>query len=73
MPRLLLLLAIGLVIYILMQRARGMPPHKRKGEYIKLGLAIAVAAVIFLTVTGKMHWIGAALTGLLVGLRQMLP
>jgi hypothetical protein len=72
-PRLLLLLAIGLVIYILMQRARGLPPHKRRGEYIKLGLGIAVAAVIFLTVTGKMHWIGAALTGLLVGLRQMLP
>jgi hypothetical protein len=72
-PRLLLLLAIGLVIYILMQRARGLPPHKRRGEYIKLGLGIAVAAVIFLTVTGKMHWIGAALTGLLVGLRQLLP
>ena len=46
MPRLLLLLAIGLVIYILMQRARGLPPHKRKGEYIKLGLGIAVAAVM---------------------------
>ncbi len=73
MPRLLLLLAIGLVLYILLQRARGLPPHKRRAEYIKLGLAIAVAAVIFLTVTGRMHWLGAAITGLLVGLRQLLP
>ncbi len=73
MPRLLLLLAIALVLYVLVQRARSVPPHKRRGEYVKLGLAVAVAAVIFLTVTGRMHWIGAALTGLLVGLRQLLP
>jgi len=72
-PRLILLLAVALVIYILMQRARGMPPHKRRAEYIKLGLGIAVAAVLILTLTGRMHWIGAAVTGLLVGIRQMLP
>ncbi len=73
MPRLLLLLAIALVIYIMAQRARATPPHKRRGEYLKLALTVAVAAVIFLTVTGRMHWIGAALTGLLVALRQLLP
>jgi DnaJ-domain-containing protein 1 len=66
-------MAIGLLVYILLQRARGVPPHKRRAEYIKLGLGVAVAAVIFLTVTGRMHWIGAAVTALLVGLRQMAP
>ena len=73
MPRLILILAIIIVVYVLAQRARSLPPHKRRGEYIKLGLGVAVAAVIFLTVTGRMHWIGAALTGLLVGIRQLLP
>lgn len=73
MPRILLLLAIIAVIYILAQRVRTLPPHRRRGEYIKLALGVAVAAVIILTLTGRMHWIGAALTGLLVGIRQLLP
>jgi len=50
-----------------------MPPNKRKSEYIKLGLAVAVAVVIGLTLAGKMHWIGAALTAVLVTIRQTLP
>lgn len=73
MPRLLLLLAIAAVIYILFQRIRSMPPHLRRAQYTKLGLAVAVVVVIGLTLTGKMHWIGAALTGLLVAVRQLLP
>ena len=73
MPRLILLLAVIAVIYILLRRAQSMPPHKRRAEYIKLGLGVAVVVVIGLTVTGRMHWIGAALTGLLVGARQLLP
>ena len=73
MPRLLLLLAAGAVIYILYIRARGMPPHRRRAEFIKLGLGVVLALAIFLTVTGRMHWVGAALTGLLVALRQSIP
>ena len=73
MPRLLLILAIAAVVYILYKRAQGMPPHKRKAEYTKLGVATAVAAVIILTLMGKMHWVGAAFTGLLVAARQLLP
>lgn len=73
MPRLILLLAVIAVIYILLRRAQSFPPHKRRGEYIKLGLGIAVLAVIVLTLSGRMHWLGAALTGLLVTLRQTLP
>lgn len=73
MPRLLLLLAIAAVLYILYRRAVSMPPHRRRAEYIKLGLAVAVAVVVVLTVTGKMHWLGIAATGLLVALRALLP
>ena len=73
MARLVLLLAIPAVIYILFRRAQGMPPHKRRGELIKLGIGVAVVVVIGLTVTGRMHWLGAALTGLLVAARQLLP
>jgi hypothetical protein len=67
------LLAVLAVFYILYRRAQTMPPHKRRGEFIKLGLGLSVLAVIVLTLAGKMHWIGAALTGLLVAARQLLP
>lgn len=73
MPRLILLLAVLAVVYLLLRRAQSMPPHKRRGEYIKLGLGVAVVVVIFLTLTGRMHWVGAALAGLVVAVRQLLP
>jgi hypothetical protein len=72
-PRLLVILAAAAVLYLLLRRIAAMPPHLRRGEYLKLGTGVAVVAVIILTLTGKMHWIGAALTGLLVALRQTLP
>lgn len=73
MPRLILLLAVLAAIYILFRRVQAMPPHKRRGEYIKLALGITVVLVIIGTLTGRMHWVGAALTGLVVFVRQMLP
>ena len=73
MPRLILLLAIAAVVYILLRRVAALPPHRRRGEYFKLGLGVAVVAVILLTLAGKMHWVGAAITGLLVAARQSLP
>lgn len=73
MPRLLLLLAVIAVLYILLMRVRAAPPHKRRGEYIKLALGVAVVSVVLLALAGKMHWIGVALTGLLVLLRQLAP
>lgn len=73
MPRLIFLLAVAAVIYLLLRRIAQMPPHKRRGEYLKLGAGVAVVAVVLLTLAGKMHWIGAAITGLLVFMRQSLP
>lgn len=73
MPRILLLLAIAAALYILYLRARSLPPHKRRAQYIKLGIAAAAVIVLYLTLTGRMHWVGAALTGLLVAGRQLLP
>lgn len=73
MPRLILILAIGFVVYILFRRAQATPPEQRRAEYIKLALGVAVLVVVVLTITGKMHWVGAAITGLLVAARQLLP
>jgi len=72
-PRLILLLAVIVVVYILLRRAQSMPPHKRRVEYTKLGLGIVLAGAVFLAATGRMHWLGAAFTALLVFARQALP
>ncbi|PLW81954.1 molecular chaperone DnaJ [Kineobactrum sediminis] len=73
MPRVLLLLAIAIALYMLFIRAQALPPHKRKAQYLKIGAGIAVVIVVVLTLSGRMHWVGAAFTGLLVASRQMLP
>ncbi|MEO0436333.1 MAG: molecular chaperone DnaJ [Pseudomonadota bacterium] len=73
MPRIILLLAIALILFILIQRVSRMPPHRRRGEYFKILLGALVVLTIMMTLAGKMHWVGAAVTGLLVALRQSLP
>ena len=73
MPRIVLLLAIVIALVLLVRRIQSMPPHKRRGGYVQLILGAAALAAIVLTAMGKMHWVGAALTGLLVAARQSLP
>ena len=73
MPRIILLLAVALTLIILIRRAQRQPPHKRRGAYLQIILGSAVVGVIILTLMGKMHWVGAALTGALVLARQTLP
>ena len=73
MPRMILLLVVALTLIILIRRAQRQPPHKRRAAYIQIILGSAVVGVVVLTLMGKMHWIGAALTGALVFARQMLP
>ena len=73
MPRIVLLLAIVIALVLLVRRIQSMPPHKRRGGYVQLILSAAALAAIVLTAMGKMHWVGAALTGLLVAARQSLP
>jgi hypothetical protein len=73
MPRLILLLAVAAIFYLLLRRVASLPPHKRRSEYLKIGLGAAVVLVVMLTLAGKMHWVGAALTGLLVAARQAGP
>lgn len=73
MSRLIVLLAAVAVIYILLRRAGSMPPHKRRAEYIKIGLGMALVVTVLLAISGRMHWVGAAFTGLLVAARQLLP
>ena len=73
MPRLILLLAVAITLVVLIRRAQRQPPHKRRAASFQIILGAAVVGVVILTLMGKMHWLGAAITGLLVVARQMLP
>ena len=73
MARLIFLATFALAAYLVWQYLAKVPPEKRRASYIKAGLAVLVVVVVLLTLTGRMHWVGAALTALLVLLRQSLP
>ena len=73
MPRVILLLVIVFTLVVLVRRAQQQPPHKRRAAYLQIIVGSALIGVVILTLMGKMHWVGAALTGLLVATRQLLP
>ena len=67
------LLATGLAAWFLWQWLAALPPGERKAAYVKVGLAVLVVIVLAATITGRMHWLGAAITALVVGLARLLP
>ncbi len=73
MPRLILFAAAALALYIAVTRIKALPAQKRKAAYVQLIFAVALIVAVVLAISGKMHWIGALVTGLLVLLRQSLP
>ena len=73
MPRLILLMALALAGYIIYLKLKSLPPSQRKSALVKIGLGALVIIVVVATMTGRMHWLGAAITGLLVGISRLLP
>jgi len=72
-PRLILLLAVGLVIYLVYRHISGLPQAQRRAAWLKVGLAGLAVVVIVLTLTGRMNWVGAAITALFIGASRVLP
>ena len=73
MPKFILAIAIIASLVYITRRINQLPPKARKKASVTLGLTLIALLVLYLTVTGRLHWIGAALTGVLVLLRQLLP
>jgi hypothetical protein len=73
LPRLILLIAIGLAAWIVYRQIAALPANQRKSAYLKVGVVLLVVVVVIATLTGRMHWLGAAITALLVGLGRLLP
>jgi hypothetical protein len=73
MPKLIFFAAAALALYIAVTRIKTMPAQNRKSAYLQLTFVVALIVAVLLAISGKMHWVGALLTGLLVLLRQSLP
>ncbi|MEM0954153.1 MAG: molecular chaperone DnaJ [Pseudomonadota bacterium] len=73
MAKIIVLLALGLAGWIVYQRLLATPPAQRKAAYLKLGLGALVVIVVAGVATGRMHWLGAAITAVLVGASRLLP
>ncbi len=57
----------------MVKRVKSLPPHNQRAAYLQLLFGgIAVGAVVLMLI-GKIHWVGAAITGLIVGFRTLLP
>lgn len=60
MIRLLLPILLLLLIIWALKHARQLPPAQKRKFWLKTGLTLALAGIIALALTGRIHWIGAA-------------
>lgn len=71
--RLILLIAFLIAAVTIIQMFRKTPASKLKGLYWKFGLSAIAIMLVLLAVTGRIHWIGAAIGALLPFIRQLIP
>jgi hypothetical protein len=68
MPRILLIIAIGLVLWYLWQQLKGLrlkDPKERKSALWKFIFVALFTVTVGLVLTGRAHWLAAAIAGLL--------
>jgi hypothetical protein len=72
MPRLILLVAVVLAIYIGYQLLKKPSPDNKKKLW-QAGAILLVVLSLLLVAMGKLHWIGAAIASLFTGLKIAWP
>lgn len=71
MGRMILLIAVGIFAWLAIQQFKYSPPERRRKLLLQYVLiALAVAAVL-LAVTGRLHWVGAAVAVVLPLLNRL--
>ena len=73
LSRLLLLIIFLGIAVTLVQLFRRTPRSELKNLYWKFGLGALAVALVILALTGRIHWIGAAIGAVLPFARQMIP
>lgn len=73
MLRLIFAVSIVIAVFWAMQNIRQLPAEQRKKRYISLGIGGFAGLLIVLAITGRVHWVGAAIGALLPVLRALGP
>jgi len=73
LPRLILAAAVIFAIVVFVRRGNAKPPAEKRKYYLTLALSVLAGALILLSLTGRVHWIGALIGALLPFIRQSLP
>lgn len=73
LPRLILVAAVIFAIVVFVRRASTKPPAEKRKYYLTLALSVAAGALILLSLTGRVHWIGALIGAMIPFIRQGLP
>lgn len=71
--RLLLAGAVLFAIVALVRRANQQNPAERRKTYITLVVTVVAGALVLLSLTGRVHWIGALIGALLPFVRKAFP
>ena len=71
--RLLLAGAVLFAIVALVRRANQQNPAERRKTYITLVVTVVAGALVLLSLTGRVHWIGALIGALLPFARKAFP
>ena len=70
MPRLIILIAVAIIVWLLMRWFIKTPPKQVVAGVKRAGLAVAVLALAFLAITGRLNWIFVAGAAALPFLRK---
>ena len=60
MGRMILLIAVGIFAWLAVQKFKYSPPEQRRKLIIQYVLIALALAAVLLAVTGRLHWVGAA-------------
>lgn len=73
MPKLILLLAIGLTAWLSWHQIKRLPPEARKRMLIQIGFWAIVVVILLAVFTGKLHWAGAVVAFFAGIAKALLP
>lgn len=72
MARIILLIAVGIIAYVAWQKFQSSPPRERRKlllQWLLIGLALVA---VLLAISGRLHWVGAAVAVVLPVLGKAL-
>ncbi|TLM77767.1 molecular chaperone DnaJ [Microbulbifer harenosus] len=70
MGRMILLIAVGIFAWLAIQKFKYTPPDKRRKLLVQWVLIALALAAVLLAITGRLHWVGAAIAVVLPLLGQ---